>query len=412
MKILHVIGALGEKTGGAAIACLELCTALAARGHEVEIFTTNMDRPTGWKLDAGGKYVNRGVTVHFFPWSGPQSYWVSPKLALALFTRLGEFDIVEVHSLYRSHLPLTAWFCKWHRIPYVVKPHGSLAPFLYQHNRSRKVLHEILFDRLAYRGAAAIHYGAEEEQRLAESTGFFGGSNHTKLSSPYAMVIAEATNIQPAYSEEAILTAKASLASRFPELAGKVIVLFLGRLNFKKGIDLLVEAFAKIHREIPNAHLLFVGPDTDGYRVKIETWVAEQKLQQQTTFTGMLTGADKIAAFRMASVFTLPSYTENFGIAIIEAMVEGCPVVISNKVNIWREIENADAGLVVDCNSTQTASAIMQVIRENSLRESLIRNGKKLAAEHYAWPAVAHSIERAYLQILARDVKAAPVPRA
>lgn len=402
MKLLHVASTLGPLNGGAAVACIELCAALARRGHEVEIFTTAIDIPKAWNAEPGRPFSHRGIRIHFFPIWGTQYYWVSPSLFWALWQRIRTFDVVHIHSLYRFHLPAAAWICHRFARPYVVKPHGSLDPFLFKYRRWRKAPHELLFDRPAYANAAAIHYVAEEERRLAEGTKLVRGLKTVGVVVPSAVVVPEGTT---AIADDASLdehNGTSLLFSRFPELNGKTIVLFLGRLNFKKGIDILVAAFAKIKAKIPNAHLLFVGPDSDGYSKQIRSWLHEHEVSKSTTFTGMLLGDEKTAAFRIASVFALPSYTENFGIAIVEAMTHSCPVVISNRVNIWREILAANAGLVTDCDAAQTASAILRILSDKDLAATLAENGRRLAEEHFTWPAAAEKMEVVYKNILSK----------
>jgi glycosyltransferase involved in cell wall biosynthesis len=227
--------------------------------------------------------------------------------------------------------------------------------------------------------------------------------NRDRADAPTPVVVPEGVFIDPSIDEVAIGNAEARLLAQFPELQGKVIVLFLGRLNFKKGIDILVEAFAAVNVVVPEAHLLFVGPDSDGYSSQIRLWLAEFGVAANTSFTGMLRGADKLAAFRLARVFVLPSYTENFGIAIVEAMTQHCPVVISNKVNIWREIADAGAGIVVDCDVAQTSAAILRIVQEPDLAASLAANGERLAREYFSWPAAAAKMEAAYQRLANPD---------
>lgn len=401
MRVLHVATTLGPKNGGAAVACIELCVALAARGHHVEIFTTTLDIPPDWDVQPGQPFLHRGVTIRFFPIFGVSYYWFSPALVGALWKMIRTFDLIHIHSLYRFHLPVTAWICRFFGRPYVVKPHGSLNPFLFKYRRWRKLPHELLLDRPAYAHAAAIQYVSEEERRLSESTKFITGLKTTSVVVPSAVVVLEGTAIGEAFNGEVETFGYGNLVSKFPELKDKVIVLFLGRLNFVKGIDILIAAFAQVHKIIPNAHLLLVGPDSDGYTQQIKTWLNEHDVAGKTTFGGMLLGNDKLAAFRLASVFVLSSYSENFGITIIEAMVQRCPVVISNKVNIWREIEEAKAGLVTDCDASQVATGILRVLKDRQLAASLVENGARLAKDRFTWSASAAKMETVYNDILA-----------
>jgi glycosyltransferase involved in cell wall biosynthesis len=400
MKLLHVATTLGPKNGGAAVACIELCIALAERGHQVEIFTTAIDIPLNWDVRRNQPFNYRGVNIHFFQVWGLNYYWVSPALFVALWKKIRTFDVIHIHSLYRIHLPVTAWICRFFRRPYLVKPHGSLDPFLFKYRRWRKLPHEFLFDRSAFAHAAAIHYVANEERILAESTKLVTGLKNKGVVVPSAVIVPEGTSLVGINNGNVSRLAVERLILRFPELEDKVIILFLGRLNFKKGIDILIPAFAIVKKAISNAHLLFVGPDTDGYGSQIKIWLREHDVVAETTFTGMLLGDEKAAAFQMASVFVLPSYTENFGIAIVEAMSYGTPVVISNKVNIWREIAEAGAGLVTECDVVQTADAILRVLTDSKLSSSLSAKGARLAKEYFTWPVAATKMEVVYKDIL------------
>ncbi|MCX5892045.1 MAG: glycosyltransferase, partial [Deltaproteobacteria bacterium] len=118
----------------------------------------------------------------------------------------------------------------------------------------------------------------------------------------------------------------------------------MGRINFKKGLDLLVQALAQVVRRRPDVHLVVAGPDNDGWGARVKDWLKAAGISDYATFTGRLLGEEKPAALRDARMFVLPSYSENFGLAVVEALACGLPVVISDQVNIWREVEAAGAG--------------------------------------------------------------------
>ncbi len=141
------------------------------------------------------------------------------------------------------------------------------------------------------------------------------------------------------------------LLSRFPELNGKKIILFLGRINFKKGLNILVNAFAAIARDQDDVHLLIAGPNDTGYGKKVSRWLKKENVYTKTTLAGMLQGEEKLEAFHISSVFVLPSYSENFGIAVLEAMACGLPVIVSDKVNLRPEVVASKAGEVVPCDA-------------------------------------------------------------
>ena len=136
----------------------------------------------------------------------------------------------------------------------------------------------------------------------------------------------------------------------------------LGRINFKKGLDILARAFAQIARNREDLHLVLAGPDSEGYGRKVRRWLADGGALKKATFTGSLEGEERLAVMQQAELFALPSYTENFGGVVTEAMASRVPVVISDQVNIWPDVLKAGAGLVVPCDAEATAQALRTVV--------------------------------------------------
>jgi len=184
------------------------------------------------------------------------------------------------------------------------------------------------------------------------------------------------------------------------EIGGRRIVLFLSRLNFKKGLDLLVPAFAEASRSVNDLHLVIAGPD-DGMRHEAEHLIAEARIGSRVTFVGMLDHAQKLAVFRDATMFVLPSYSENFGIAVVEAMACGVPVMISDKVNIWREVQEAGAGLVAPTKVSAVAQQIVQLARAPDT-PAVGARGRRLVEERFAWDKIAQDLESVYRSLAAK----------
>lgn len=394
MRILHVIPTLGPLAGGANVSCFELCRALTQLGAQVAIYTMysmDEDLPQGVHAGFCNPVMLDGVSVSFFRAYGPNRYPISFSLARALARIRGKFDVVHIHSLYRFHLPVAAYYCRKYGIPYVVKPHGSLDPFLYVRGRLMKTVHEWLFDRRAYVNASAVQFTAKDEQILASGTGFFGTEKMgTGVIIPNGVVIPEGVKEISEQGEREIILRK------FPQLAGKKLVLFLGRINVKKGLDILVPAFARVHSRYPEAHLIIAGPDSEGLGRKVKTWLEEEGVAEHATFTGMVLGTEKASLFKFSKVFVLSSYTENFGVAIIEAMGVGVPVVISNKVNIWREIADARAGIVTNCDVGEVADAIEKILGDPVESKNMGARGMQAARELFDWNLVARKILNLY----------------
>ncbi len=180
----------------------------------------------------------------------------------------------------------------------------------------------------------------------------------------------------------------------------KNIILFLGRINFKKGLDLLVRAFSQISKGREDLHLVLAGPDDEGYGAKVRHWLVREGALSKTTFTGIVAGSDKLDILAAAQLFVLPSYTENFGLAVVEAMAAGLPVVISNRVNIWHEIFEAHAGVVVNCDAEELAGAMERLLLNPVDAKEMGERARRLVKERFTWERVAPLMIELYRNIL------------
>ena len=385
MKILHVISDLCLQHGGPAKLAPEMCRALARRGHEVTLYTTNFDVDGVLDVPLDKPVLDGGVTIRYFPVSRPRRWKFSRPLGQALRDGVAAFDIVHIHNLYLFHTWVAAHYCRKKRIPYLISPHGTLDPFIRGRSRLKKAVYNRLIEKRNLDQAAAIHYAAQFEMDLAHEALSIRAPGAVV---PYVVELEEYLN----------LPARGTFRSRFPEVGENLIILFLSRINFKKGLDLLARSFGLIARQRNDVRLVIAGPDNEGYGRQVRQWLAEEGVLQYTVFTGMLTGVDKLSAFADADLFVLPSYTENFGIAIIEAMACGLPVVISNRVNIWREI--AEAGVVVDCEANKLAEVLLKMLDDPERRKIIGAKGKRLVEELFPWEKVADQMIKLYQEIL------------
>jgi len=394
IRILHVIASLAESTGGPAKAAIDMARAVARRGHSVAIYTTDRALDRAEAPAPGALVLRDGVECRYFRQHFPSLFATSLPLARALAQAIPQADIVHLHSLYLFHTWAAARLCRRHGVPYLLRPHGTLDPYLWQRHRGRKRVMELLFQNRVIREAAALHYTAAEEMALAK---------------PYAqgapgVVIPNGLDL----AEYAALPPPGAFRARHPEIGARRIVLFLGRLNFKKGLDLLIPAFAQALRIHTDLHLVIAGPD-DGMRAQAETWIAAAGIVDRVTFTGMLRHKAKLEALRDAAMFVLPSYSENFGIAVVEAMACGVPVAISDKVNIWREVVEAGAGLVAPTAVAAVADQIMRIAADPD-PAAMGRRGRKLVAERFSWDMIARDLESVYRSLAAKDGDASHGP--
>jgi glycosyltransferase involved in cell wall biosynthesis len=247
---------------------------------------------------------------------------------------------------------------------------------------------EAWFEKRNIRRAAALHFTTEEEMRLAQP--YIGGV--PGIVAPLGVDLREFQD----------LPAAGRFRERFPEIGQKQIILFLGRINFKKGLDLLAQAVFEVVRDRRVALLVVAGPENEGWSVRVKGWLQEAGILDHATFPGMLLGEEKLEVLRDAQMFVLPSYSENFGLAVVEAMACCLPVVISDKVNLWREVDAAGAGLVTSCAAAPLARAILQLLADPGLAVEMGQRGKTLVAEKFQWNGIALTLQSLYADIIAK----------
>jgi len=344
MKILHVLASVDPRGGGPVESVRQGSAQLLALGHKVEVLS--LDAP-----DAPG-VAGFTLPLHAL---GPARgfYHYSPRLVPWLRAHARAFDAVIVNGLWQYH-----GFGTWRAlrkldVPYYVYPHGMLDPWFkraYPFKHLKKWLYWPWAEYRVLRDARAVLFTAEEERRLAARSFW--------LYRARARVVSFGTQAPPPEDAPGVPPRERFLAAH-PELRGKRIVLFLGRIHEKKGCDLLIEAFGRAAARYPDAHLVMAGPDGAGWGERLRAQAAAAGIGARVSWPGMLDGPMKWGAFRASDVFVLPSHQENFGIAVAEAMACGVPVLISDKVNIWREVEGDGAGLAAP-DTAQGTEALLR----------------------------------------------------
>lgn len=367
-----------------------MARAMVRRGHEIAIYTTNFNGSSDFDVEIGVETDFDGVPVTYFPVHAPRFWETSLPLGRALRADSGKFDLVHIHSLYMYHDRAAAQAARQNGVPYVIQPHGSMDPYIWKRHRARKAIFEWWFQNRALEQAAALVYTTEDEWKLAAPV----------ARNPRGFIAPNGVDTD----EFAHLPAKGSFRAKYPEIGDRPIILFLGRLNFKKGLDLLAPAFGKVLAAGHDAHLVLAGPD-DNMADKMRGWLADANALDRATFTGMIVDDERLGAFSDAAMFVLPSYSENFGIAVIEAMACKLPVVISDAVNIWPDIKAADAGLVSPCDVDATARNMIELLENPARAQKIAENGVKLVEDIYSWDGVASALEKGYEDVLAGRVE-------
>lgn len=382
MKVLHVIASMAPEWGGPPAAVQGMTSALARQGVYCEIVTA--------RVPAAGDDVPPvpGVPVHCFDTEPPARLWTaySRKLAAFLDAEAHGFDLVHAHQTmpYPTYAAFRA-ACKY-GLPYVLSPRGDLAAWCLRHKGFRKwVYRKVLLDGVL-ESADALHAVSPAEAARAAELGY---------ETPTFMIPNGV-----AWGEPKPRAASEFLA-RYPTLAGRRIVLFLGRLHRIKGVDVLARGFSMVAARFPDAALLIAGPDA-GARGTMESILARTGVLDRAVFTGLLTGDHKRAALRCADLFVQLSYTEGFSHTILEALEAELPVVISEGCN-FPDVAEHGAGFIVPLHEAAVCEAIGKLLSDDRLGARMGRNGRKLVRERYTWQAAAASMAACYRRLLQQN---------
>jgi glycosyltransferase involved in cell wall biosynthesis len=279
---------------------------------------------------------------------GSANYGYTPRLKCWLLDNVRNYDVVVVHGIWQFHSLAARDICSRLGVPYVVFVHGALDPWFkrtYPLKHLKKLLYWPWADYRVLRDAAAVLYTCEEEMLLARQSFWLYKARER---------IINYGTVSPPNPLDAM---KAAFFSRFPQLRGRRILLYLSRIHEKKGCDLAIRAFARVG--ISDNILIIAGPNESQYARSLRRLTVELGIADRVLWAGMLSGDVKYGAFAAADIFILPSHTENFGIAVVEALGCGLPVLISDKVNIYREIISDRVGLV----ETDTLDGTIELLR-------------------------------------------------
>ncbi|MGB6016184.1 MAG: glycosyltransferase, partial [Nodosilinea sp.] len=327
-----------------------------------------------------------GVPVWFFPRLARLKAFI-PSIGLTqwIVRNLSHYDIVHTHYLFCYAPTVAARLAQLYGVPYVSSTIGQLSPWALQQSQRKKQVYSRLIERPTLNRAAAIHCTTAAE---AEDARQFG------VSAP-ALVLPLGVNPAPIdYS------AAARLRDRYSLPPHSTVLLFLSRLHEKKRPDFLLRAFAQLDPKAHSYHLLLAGSGNADYCDRLHSLVHTLDVADSVTFTGFVSGANKDQLLQGSDLFALPSYSENFGIAVAEALAARLPVIITPDVQIAPDIAAAQAGLVVPNCLEDWTDALAKLMSSPPLRTQLGQNGQQLAAAKYNWPAIAQNLAQSYQEIL------------
>lgn len=373
MRLLHVMPGVSPRFGSprnliAFIRCLIDC------GVDATLLTTDADADGHLDVPLNRVVIDNGVP-HIFHhvWRVGGRYGFAPAMVRTLRRTMATCDLVHIHWLYNFSCIAAARAALAAGVPYVVQPHGSLDPHLRRRNRAVKDAYMATVGRPLLRRAAAAVFDTAEEARLAEYA-----PRRPEWIIPAGVNAAEFDRLPP----------RGTFRAAFPAVSGPYL-LFLSRVSPQKGLDLLLPAFARIAPAHPDLQLVIAGPDYRGYEADMRALAAQLGLGRRVVFTGMLPHDLKLAAFVDADLFVLPSYAENFGVVVMEALFCGLPVMISDQVNMHGELAAAGVATVVQCRIDSVAAGMATALADAAGRARIAAEGPAFVKAQYTWEAIA-----------------------
>jgi len=305
----------------------------------------------------------------------PASFAYSPGLANWLEESVAQFNLLHIHTLFNYPSAKACAVARQQRVPYIVRPCGMLDPWSLRRSRWKKAAWMTLWGRRHLNSAAALHFTSTEEQRLTERLRL----NAAGVVIPLGVEV---------------------LKRGLTDASGLKTVLFLSRLHPKKGLDLLIPALGDLARKRDDFRFVVAGGGEARHLKDVGRQLLEYGILGRTKLTGFVEGPDKAELLGEADIFVLPSYQENFGLAVAEAMAAGIPVVISDRVNLHPEVARYRAGLVTTLDRREIAAAIEKLLDDEALQREMGHNGQRLVQEKFNWASISRQIANLYDDVL------------
>ena len=389
MKILQIVPSVSLVYGGPSQMVLGLSKALANEGIEVTLVTTNSNGDAGQPpLDVPLKKAmeQHGYEIIYFPCSPFKRYKFSLPLLQWLNRRANDYDLAHIHALFSPVSTFSATVARRKKLPYILRPLGTLDPADLRKKKLLKKLYGSLLEKPNLKGAAAIHFTSEEETKVSVRYG----------TTTNDLIIPLGVDLPHNFPAPKTARQQWGIPNNEP------LLLFMSRIDPKKGLDLLLPALERLQKEGLQFHFVLAGanPQDPEYENSIKEQIMNSTLVKVTTIVGFVRGEAKLALLQDADIFVLPSYYENFGIAVAEAMATQTPVLISDRVHIWEAIKERAAGWISSCDLEQLTATLRNALANSQTWEQMGERARDLVRDKYSWDAIAKQLITTYSQLI------------
>ncbi|QLE51310.1 glycosyltransferase [Nostoc sp. C057] len=388
MKILHIIPSIASVRGGPSQAVIEVVKALRDENIEAEIVTTNDNGNDLLDVPLGRRIEYNQVPVNFFKRFSPKvgsirEFAFSRELTIWLWQNVSKYDLLHVHAIFSYPSTVAMAIARFQGVPYIVRPLGQLCEWSLQQSSRKKQIYLQLIEKANLNYSKSIHFTSKQEQQEA---------SQLNLSSPSFILPhgVDIPNINP--------NARQHLREYLNLPADEPIVLFLSRLHPKKGLDYLIPALGKLS----DYRFTFVlaGSGDPNYESEIQSLLAINNIHNCTHLAGFVKGEIKDLFLQGADLFALTSYSENFGVAVLEALSAGIPVIVTPGVALANLVAQENLGYVAEFDITAIAAAIQQVLDCPEEAQKRGDRARKFILENYTWDRIASKLISVYTDII------------
>jgi len=390
LRVLHVIPSIADCRGGPSKAVIEMVKVLNTKGVQAEITTTNDNGSSLLDVPLNSLHEYRGAPVRFFArftssFPALSEFQYSSGFRRWLNKHINDYDLIHVHAIFSFCSSYTMWLARRNKIPYIVRPIGQLEDWSLAQSRLKKQLYLQLLEWKNLENAAALHCTAESEQRQSLKL----------LNNQQTAVLP--LGIHPI---EPIKNAAGELRSKYAIKDGRPILVFLSRIHKKKGLELLLQSLAEINSPF---QFLIAGDGDKDYLAEINKQIDHLELRPKVKLLGFSSGRNKNLLLQGADLYTLTSYSENFGIAVLEALNAGTPVLISEQVALADALVRKNFAYVCQTNVQSIKSELLRAFDRLSADSQDSSDAiQEFIASNYQWSAIADKLVRLYESVTQR----------
>ena len=385
MKVLMVIPALGNVYGGPTKIVLELAESIAKLGIAVDVVATNANGLTTLDVPLNQWIIKNDYRVQYFSYVDLLDYKFTWSMSKWLFNNVSNYEIVHTNAIFSYPVIAAHWACQFRKIPYVATPHGMMEPWALAYKAWKKKLYFNFLEKPSLQTANAMQMTSSTEAKHINTLG---------LKTPLVFVP------NGIHREDfASLSNPEIFHHQFPETRNKRLIIFLGRIDPKKGLDLLAPAFAQAYQKFPDTHLIIAGPDNTGFLPTAQSYFIKAGCSHAVTFTGILTGNIKYAALAAAKIYVAPSYSEGFSMSVLEGMAAGLPCVITTGCN-FPEAGEAEVARIVNIDVGSIAKAIIQLLEDDQKSKNMGDRARQFILDNYTWDHIASKMISVYENII------------